>query len=55
MNNAQISNKTITEQQKHEFIKMRKKRNLAIGLALGGFILMLYFVTIFKLGSQLFV
>jgi hypothetical protein len=45
---------TITEQDKQKFIKSRKKRNIAIGLALGSFIIVIYFITMFKLGSQLF-
>lgn len=46
---------TITEAEKKHFVQSRKKRNLAIGLALGGFIVMIYCVTVFKLGSNLFV
>lgn len=38
-----------------DFEKARKKRNIAIGLGLVAFIVILYFVTIFKLGSQLFI
>ena len=46
---------TVTQNQKQHFVQSRKKRNIAIGLALGGFIVMIYCVTVFKLGSQIFV
>ncbi len=42
-------------ENKNVFLESRKKRNLAIALALGGFIIMLYLVTIFKMGSALFI
>ncbi len=52
MNNT---DEDITETQKKQFLHARQKRNLAVGFALVGFIIMIYFVTIFKLGSQLFI
>ena len=48
------SDYVISQIDKHRFVKSRKNRNLAIGLALGAFIIMIYCVTIFKLGSTLF-
>jgi hypothetical protein len=44
----------ITPEEKQNFIKSQKNRNIAIGLALLGFIVVIYFITMFKLGSQLF-
>lgn len=41
----------LTEEQKHA----RKMRNLALAGALVAFIVILYFVTIFKMGASLFI
>jgi hypothetical protein len=50
----EVNNKT-AEMQKDDFIQSRKKRNIALGLSLVSFIIVIYFVTIFKLGSKLFI
>jgi|GEM_PF-6865748 len=42
------------QQQKALFVASRKKRNIAIGLSLITFIVALYLITMFKLGSQIF-
>ena len=45
----------LTKEEKAAFVRSRKNRNIAMGLCLIAFILMLYFVTMFKLGSNLFI
>ena len=55
MNNTETSQDVNLHQNKQQYIKSRNKRNIAIGLGLFFFIILVYLVTIFKLVSQLFV
>jgi hypothetical protein len=55
MSTADNKNDIAQETQKNVFLQSRKKRNLAVALGLGIFIMLLYLVTIFKMGSALFI
>jgi hypothetical protein len=39
----------MTPQEQEEFLRRRKSRNIALGLVLGGFVVLFYFITIVKL------
>ncbi|MES2700319.1 MAG: hypothetical protein V4647_11990 [Pseudomonadota bacterium] len=41
----------MTPQEQAELIRRRKGRNLALGLVLGGFVILFYFITIVKIAT----
>lgn len=43
--------KTDPEMDKEEFMRRRKRKNLALGLTVGGLILLIYVVSIIRMGG----
>ncbi|WP_283773360.1 hypothetical protein [Altererythrobacter sp. KTW20L] len=41
----------MTPEEKAEFMRRRKGRNIALGLVLGGFVLLFYLITIVRVGD----
>jgi hypothetical protein len=41
----------MTPEEEKEFVRRRKQRNVVIGLVLGGFVVLFYFITIARMGS----
>ncbi|MEO5705546.1 MAG: hypothetical protein ABIT10_03575 [Alteraurantiacibacter sp.] len=41
----------MTPQEQEEFLRRRKQRNIALGLVLGGFVVLFYFITIVKISG----
>ena len=41
----------MTPEEEKEFIRRRKQRNIALGLILGGFVVLFYMITIVRMGD----
>lgn len=41
----------MTPEEEQEFIRRRKARNIAVALAIFGFVILFYFVTIVRMGD----
>jgi hypothetical protein len=41
----------MTPDEEAEFVRRRKGRNIALGLVLGGFVLLFYLITIVRMGD----
>ncbi len=41
----------MTPQEQDEFARRRKARNIALGLALGAFVVLIYMITIVRIGD----
>jgi hypothetical protein len=41
----------MTPQEQAEFLRRRKSRNIALGLVLGGFVVLFYMITIAKIAG----